>query len=102
MKKIVVSLIVFLSGCTPLGHVRHDVDSGINSNRRQSHYADMCDSPNLPRYFNRPKLSPRELKDLPPAAMDARIMQHIAAMEKHIDHMEGVVMKTRHRVEMCR
>lgn len=104
MKKAITFFVVFLSACSPVGQLRdtHESRNSYYQQQNRGVYLDLCDQENMPRYSRRPRLLPKELKDLPQSAMDARIRQHIAAMEEHINSLESVIMKTRRRVEQCR
>lgn len=104
MKKAITFFVVFLSACAPVGQLRDNHEQRTSYYQQQSRgvYLDLCDQENLPRYQRRPRLTPRELEGLATQQMDKRIMQHISAMEKHIDSLESVILATRRRVDQCR
>lgn len=105
MKKLLIWVAIALVGsCTPVPKKSEPEETKtyiINKSNRQVDLY-LCDYENLPRFPNRPKLNPRELSKMTEAEMDARIKQHIKNMERHIDTLESVIVRTRNRFDQCR
>lgn len=105
MKKFATGIIfVFMVACTPMPK-RNQTQSEKNDQyitNKNKHMVDLCDPENMPRFPRRPKLTSKEIKNLPQQEMDDRVMQHIRNLENHIDTLENVIVQTRRRVELCR
>jgi hypothetical protein len=105
MKKLIVFIVLLLlTSCmyVPRKEEPKEIEQYIIVKKNHAYVIDMCTKENMPRYPNRPKLKAEELKDLSEAEMDKRIKKHIDDLEKHIDVVEGVILKTRRLVEDCR
>lgn len=106
MKKLLIWVVVALAGsCTPLTKKSEPEENKtyiINKSSPRQVTDERCDYENLPRFPNRPKLNPRELSKMTEAEMDVRIKQHIKNLERHIDTLESVIVRTRNRFDQCR
>uniref|UniRef100_A0AAU7PFX9 O-spanin n=1 Tax=Burkholderia phage vB_BgluM-SURPRISE13 TaxID=3159457 RepID=A0AAU7PFX9_9VIRU len=105
MKKIVTGvLFAFLVACaTPPKKTEPDKTQEYITHQNRV-MVDMCDQENMPRYPRRPTIDKQKLQTLSveDGSLDSYIQDYIDRLNKYIDILANVILKTRQRVEQCR
>lgn len=102
MKKLILTLLMMMVASCATPDKPEPIERIKYVAAKNSYIIDLCSRENMPRYPNRPKLTSRDIKNLTEAQMDEKIKAHIEALESHIDKLEGIVLETRKRVDLCR